>query len=218
MARLEAARKTTPGLRPSPEAPPPLPATAPTEPPPLPAPPAHRLLTRLSEAKPKAAPARVATEDLDALQSIDVAPAPPPAPPRRRWWRDGLWAVGILAAILGGAYGAYRYAIDQPAAPSALEPELAAKRERARAARKALEQGHDALQAGRLKAAVGAYEAALGHESGLASAERGLGIAFTRLKQPARAVKHYQRYLELAPEADDAREVRGLVKKLRKKL
>lgn len=127
-----------------------------------------------------------------------------------------MWGLAIAAVVGVGAYGAFRYASAVQVEAPAVAPELEAKRERALKARKALERGHQALLERRVKAAVAAYREALELKPTLASAERGLGIAFTRLERSADAIAHYRRYLELAPDADDAGEVRGLIRELRR--
>ena len=52
--------------------------------------------------------------------------------------------------------------------------------------------------------AVTAFSRALEIDPALASAERSLGLALTRLGRKAEAAQHFRRYLQLRPDADDA--------------
>ena len=218
LARLEAARKSTPGLPvdKGPVAPPPLPK-APDGPPPLPTKPAHRLLSRLDDApRPPPRPS-LATGDLDDLSSVDVAPPPPPAaPPRRRWWWDVAWVTLLGALLVGGVVGAWFWAREEPVAPVTVDPALAAKRARAAEIRSALEEGLARLQADEPAAAARAYRRALALEPDLASAERGLAIALAALGRQKQASRHYRRYLSLEPDAKDAAEVRRILRDWRR--
>lgn len=214
MARLEEARKAAPALPTAEAEPPPLPDT----PPPLPEKPAHLLVAQLASAPSKPTPSSspAALEEVSSAE-IEVAPVEASAAPRRIW-RDAVW-IGLLVALVGaGLVAAYTSATEAPPPEVAVDPALAAKRARLAEARAALEEGHRLNMQGpqNAKAAIKAYRRALELAPDLASAERGLAIALTAQGARADAVQHYRRYLDLQPEADDADEIRAMLRKYEK--
>jgi tetratricopeptide (TPR) repeat protein len=229
MARLEAAKNAASAVSgPPPVAPPradsvPPPLPAAPRPPPRPksleGKPAHLLIAHLEaensrrhtsavRAAPEAAP-------VDEIARVEVAK---PALPRARRVPD--WVIFSLlgALVLGGIAFAYTSAHQAPAPKAEIDPALAAAAEKRKAARAALEEGHQKLLAGAdgVDAAIAAYQRALALEPNLPSAERGLAIAFTAKKDDATAVQHFQRYLQLDPDAKDADEVRARIARYHK--
>src|SRR6188474_1470626 len=67
---------------------------------------------------------------------------------------------------------------------------------------------------GQLADAKKKYEAALAQNSRYPAAHRGLGFVYQRLGDRAKALKHLKRYLELAPGARDAAEVKKKIESL----
>ena len=64
---------------------------------------------------------------------------------------------------------------------------------------------------GRTKEARDRLKACLAIEPGLPDCHRSLGKLYRRLRNPQKAAVHFQRYLELAPEAADAGQIRRLL-------
>jgi Tfp pilus assembly protein PilF len=67
---------------------------------------------------------------------------------------------------------------------------------------------------GEFKEAVGAYEQAIALKPDYALAHRELGYSYMEIKELAKARKHFQRYLELQPNAQDKTEIAGFVSNL----
>jgi tetratricopeptide (TPR) repeat protein len=229
MARLEAAKNAASAVSGPPavappradSVPPPLPAAP--RPPPRPksleGKPAHLLIAHLEaeNSRRHTSAVRAAPEapPVDAIARVEVAR---PALPRARKVPD--WVIFSLlgALVLGGIGFAYTSAHQAPAPRAEIDPALAAAAEKRKAARAALDEGHQKLLAGAdgVEAAIVAYQRALALEPNLASAERGLAIAFAARKDEATAVQHYQRYLQLDPDAKDADEVRAIIARYHK--
>jgi len=102
--------------------------------------------------------------------------------------------------------------------PERPEPERPPRRERAAvvedperraaAARSLFDEGLRRFVGGDTAGAIAKYQAAVGREPRFAPAHRGLGMAFERQGDAARAARAYRRYLELSPAAPDAAQIR----------
>lgn len=141
------------------------------------------------------------------------------APKKRKRWVPDWLVVAILAVgVAGGVYGVYAAVKEEPAPVVRVDPKLIEAKERRAKAIKALQHGHELalLGAEKADAAIVAYKQALELEPTLASAERGLAIAYTAKDDKAQAVLHYERYLTLDPKASDAAEVRAIIEDYRK--
>lgn len=68
-----------------------------------------------------------------------------------------------------------------------------------------------ALQEGRTETAVATFYLCVARDPSAAKCHRALGIAHARMSQPETAVRHYETYVALAPEAEDAAQVRELL-------
>lgn len=189
-------------------------------PPPLPprkkkAKPAHLLLAEL-EAKRAAEEKRVSEDlslDMPAAEIARAKVAKPAVPTARRGPSDRTIRTIAGLVVAAGIFGVYYTAQLEPEPEIEVDAALQAEVERRRKAVEALQQGHDLVVQGPKKAdaAIAAYTKALELEPGLAAAERGLGISYAAKEQDARAVRHYRRYLELEPDADDADEVKAII-------
>ena len=78
-----------------------------------------------------------------------------------------------------------------------------------------LQAGDDSLRQGRFFEALMAYREALDQDPPVPAAARRLGDAYREHQDTDQAVTAYERYLELAPSAPDADEVRAAVEQLR---
>lgn len=110
-------------------------------------------------------------------------------------------------------------ALARPAAAPSARPSprrlgATAKAPAARA-REELERGEKALESGRIFEALVAFHDALDEEPPPPQAARRLGDAYRLQEEDALALAAYQRYLELAPGAPDAAQVRAIVEELR---
>ncbi len=228
MARLEAARViASQSLGPDGEQ---AAAPAPDQPPPLETKkkkkkkkeqatkkPAHLLVAQLQEDEAKRRERETAQldqlftrENPDAISSMEIAV--PSDVQKKKRIPD--WAVVTLLGLVvaGGIYGAYRMVQKEPAPVVTVDPKLKEATEKKRLAMTALQEGHNLVLAeGKLDEAIAAYDKALALEPTLAAAERGLAIAYTKKDDDATAVTHYQRYLELDPQAKDAGEVKKII-------
>jgi tetratricopeptide (TPR) repeat protein len=81
-------------------------------------------------------------------------------------------------------------------------------------AEKEVKVGNYYLKKGSLKAALGRFDDASKYNPGSADAFLGLGEARERLKDKKGAKAAYQKYLELAPAAKNAGEIRKRIEKL----
>lgn len=118
----------------------------------------------------------------------------------------------ILAALVLGA--AFTAAVGQARAqepPPAQEAEPQADPESAEAHRN---RGVELLREQKYKEAAQALDQAIRADPKDAYAHYYLGMANSRLKKKDLMVKHFQIFLELAPEAPEAERVRSLLKSL----
>jgi tetratricopeptide (TPR) repeat protein len=231
MARLEVARAVAQNAGaqaagPAPEAPPPPPA--PSAPPPLKAAlakkgnglettPAHLLVARLEADEKKRTEGQAADlfsepahQELISQVKVEL-----PKAPKKKKVPDWVVMLGLAALVVGGVGAVYSAVKKEPPPKAVVDPALEAAAERRKMAMAALEEGHTFALEGQKGAdqAIAAYERALGLEPTLAPAERGIAIAFAAKDDDATAVKHYRRYLELAPDAKDAEEVQKIIKR-----
>lgn len=220
-ARLEAAR----GGAANASAPPPVPGgsnghhpTPPALPPPLKpaqkknapsARPAHLLVAQLEADEKKKVEAQASAppeaHSEIAVVSIDL----PVAKPKKRLVPD--WAVKLILAVLvlGGLGVSAYFVLREPPPKAEVDEKLKIEAERVKKVRQALNEGGTLATEGKHDEAIAAYQRALAADPKEAKAERGLGITFAAKGQKDEAVKHLKRYLELAPTADDADEVRA---------
>ncbi|HYV64668.1 MAG TPA: tetratricopeptide repeat protein [Myxococcales bacterium] len=98
-----------------------------------------------------------------------------------------------------------------PSRAAAAHPARSPSVRQARTARSELDRGERALVAGRPEEALAAFQSALSLEPRLADAIKGLAAAYMQLGEPEKARQHYERYLELAPNAPDADRIRRLL-------
>lgn len=237
MARLEAARAVARGAalpaRPENDRPTALvrpPPKSPVQPPPL----------KLQPPKRKVEPARkpahllVAQLEADAAnrrdqekqdlaqllyehpsQDISKVSVDVPKPiPRKRRIPDAV-IIGFLGVLVLVGLVMVWAAVDREPAPEVtVDPALQAAAEKKKRAIQLLEKGHNLAAQGSRGAAgaLRAYRRALLLDPGLASAERGMAVVYAAKNDDVRAVKHYRRYLRLAPDANDAKQVRRIIR------
>ena len=221
MARLEAARQLASGTvtdEPASGAAPDLsaPRRAPRGPE-LQSKPAHLLVAQLEReehlrqqheaARLQTVYEEAAPEDEIARVEVQVATLKPP-----RRTPDWLWVTLVVALVIGGVGYAYTQAQREPVPTAELAPERVAAAARKKRALTALQNGHRAVLDEDHEAAIGHYREALRLEPKLASAERGLGIAFAAKGNGAAALKHYQRFLQLEPDGLEAAKIRSLIR------
>jgi Flp pilus assembly protein TadD len=77
-----------------------------------------------------------------------------------------------------------------------------------------VKRGDQELERGRYDAAAEEFQLALANDPTLAVAWRGLGIAHLMRHNEESARKAYARYLQLAPSAPDARDIRKAIAEL----
>lgn len=220
-ARLEAARGGAAS-----SAPPPPPGAGnghhpapPALPPPLkpaqkrsapPARPAHLLVAQLEADEKKKSEAQAAAAVPEAHSEIAVVSIDLPAPKaKKRLVPD--WAVKLILAVLvfGGLGASAYFVLREPPPKAEVDEKLKAEAERVKKVRQALNEGGTLATEGKHEEAIAAYQRALAADPKEAKAERGLGITYAAKGQKDEAVRHLKRYLELAPTADDADEVRA---------
>jgi tetratricopeptide (TPR) repeat protein len=126
----------------------------------------------------------------------------------------------VLVVLVAAALGVVYVMVHKEPGPSAeVDPAVQLIAEKRRQAIGALEEGHKLALEGKAKAddAIKAYSHALELDPNLASAERGLAIAYAAKEDEEQAVEHYKNYLKLAPQAPDADTVRKIVSDYEKK-
>ncbi len=193
------------------------PAPRPPTPPPLPSKPAHLLVAQLQQEDSSQGHAPAGPSDpVDEISSVKIDVPESLTEPKKRISDKVI--IGVLSVlVLAGIGYVYSNAQKAPAPKVEIDPALKAEAEAKRSAIAALDKGHKlVLQEGKTEEAIKAYQEALKFDPKLAAAERGLAIALTKKKANAKAAKHYQKYLELAPDAADAKEVREIIKRYRK--
>ena len=78
-----------------------------------------------------------------------------------------------------------------------------------------VKRGESALERNRVDEAVESFKAAIDNEPGIVGAWRGLGMAYAMQGKDALALQSYQKYLQLAPRAPDAAEIRASIAELK---
>ncbi len=126
------------------------------------------------------------------------------------------WVVLLVlcVAVLGAVLFIVMRVRKEEGPKATIDPAVAAQADRKRQAVAALEEGHRLVTFEKKPdEAIKAYSKALELDPMLASAERGLGIAYAAKDDDANALERYKAYLHLAPQAADADEVRSIVEK-----
>lgn len=85
-------------------------------------------------------------------------------------------------------------------------------------AEKNLEVGQYYLKKGNYDAAIDRLKDALKYKSNFAAPHRLLGEAYEKKDRYEDAVKHFKRYLEILPSADDAKKVQKRIEKLAERI
>jgi tetratricopeptide (TPR) repeat protein len=78
--------------------------------------------------------------------------------------------------------------------------------------RRLVERGREALTLGDLDQAQRFLESCARRAPRFAACQRMLGVLYGHKQDHARSIRHYQRYLELAPDAQDARNIRNIIR------
>jgi tetratricopeptide (TPR) repeat protein len=130
--------------------------------------------------------------------------------PSLAWLRRlALSAAGVMACTLVAL--AQAPVLQNPAKEPPAEEEIEFNPLKAE---KSLEVGQYYLKKGNYDAAIDRLKDALRYKSNFAAPHRWLGEAYEKKKRPEEALKHYKRYLEILPSAEDAKKVRKRVEKL----
>ncbi|MEL7369091.1 MAG: tetratricopeptide repeat protein [Myxococcota bacterium] len=217
IARLEAARRIASGKPPPPVDLPGTPETAADGQPSVN--PAHMLVAQLEEEEAERkngarAGAGIASADAIARAKVNL---PPPAPVRRL--PEWVWAALLVMLVAVSLGYAYLRATSEQALPYEVDPveHTRSQTENDLRVLKSLNQGHKAALDGQHRAAISYYKAALAIDPELASAERGLGIAYAALDDHASAIRHYERFIALQPETLEAARVKKLIESYKRK-
>ena len=183
-----------PGAATDPIAAPPIPETAdlapPSVPPPSTAPP--------SVAPPSTAPPSTAPPSVAPPSTAPPSTAPPVTPTTSP----------VKAALTAKPAPAQVKTTPVSATPDAPPP-----RDRARAESFA-QEGLKRFARGDTRGAIDSFQAALREDRGYAPAHRGLGLAYEKAGDRSRAVRSFRTYLDLAPNARDASQIRTRMEKL----
>jgi tetratricopeptide (TPR) repeat protein len=136
-------------------------------------------------------------------------------------------SVAVAAAVDAGVAAAFpdAGAVVAAAPLRPPEPEPPAKRRRDPAATRAemvravalsqVKRGEAALERNRVDEALASFRAAIENEKNIAVAWRGMGMAYAMQGKDAQALQSYERYLQLAPSAPDAAEIRSSIAELK---
>ncbi len=191
-------------------APAPGPAAAPA-----PEPPAAADAAPIAAAEPTPPPAPTPEPPAAPIRKV-VASAPPPRAPAPR-------APAPKAATATRPVEPPRSAAPPPAAPPPRAPVAApptSDGQKTAASRQAAEalvrDGAKLYLSGRTDEAKKKFQGALLLDSRSAAAHRGLGFAYQKLGDNGKAAQHLQRYLDLAPSARDAGDIRARLQSLGK--
>jgi tetratricopeptide (TPR) repeat protein len=138
---------------------------------------------------------------------------------RKHWWtRLTLCAAGVMACALCAPVAAGQSAppvLQNPAKEPPAEEEIEFNPLKAE---KNLEVGQYYLKKGNYDAAIYRLKDALKYKTNFAAPHRWLGEAYEKKNRPEEAVKHYKRYLEILPSAEDAKKVQKRIEKLEERL
>jgi tetratricopeptide (TPR) repeat protein len=143
----------------------------------------------------------------------------PTVPKAKRRIPERLVAGVLGVVVVVGLVSVYLGTRAEPEPYVPVDPELQAKAVKKKRALRALERGHELVQQGpeRADAAIAAYQEALELEPGLADAVRGIAISHAAKNDGPQAIRFYRRYLQLAPDAPDAADVRKIIKSFRRR-
>lgn len=188
----------------------------------IPAKPAHLLVAQLEEEESRRHQANAdrmqaryeAAAPEQAIAQVEVAVAPPKPTRRMPEW---VWAAVVAVLVVGGLSYAYTQAQREPEPIAEVDPAKRAEAERKKRALTALQQGHQAVLDEKHDAAIARYKQALSLEPNLASAERGLGIAYAAKGDRRTAIVHYQRFIELEPDTLEAAKIKAIIRDYRKR-
>ncbi|MEM7679206.1 MAG: tetratricopeptide repeat protein [Myxococcota bacterium] len=212
MARLETARRIASGKPPPPVDLPGTASDAAGGPPALN--PAHALVAQLEEeeARKNGARASSALTSAEALADAKVSlPSSPPVRPMPEW----VWGALLVMLVAVSLSYAYLRATNEQALPYEVEPARIDSDRRSenddRKLLRLLKKGHEAAIAGQHRQAILNYQAAVALDPNLASAQRGLGIAYAAIEDYASAVRHYERFIDLQPESMEAAKIQELI-------
>jgi tetratricopeptide (TPR) repeat protein len=78
-----------------------------------------------------------------------------------------------------------------------------------------VKRGEAALERNRIDEALASFKAAIENENSIAIAWRGMGMAYAMQGKDAQALQSYERYLQLAPGAPDAKDIRASIAELK---
>ena len=150
------------------------------------------------------------TADLAAVSEIAAASIDlPKAAPKRRWLPDWAWKTILGLVVVGGLGTSAYFVLREPPPKAVVDEKLKADAERIRNVRQALNEGGTLFAEGKHDEAIAAFKRALVADPKEAKAERGLGVTYAAKGDKAEGVAHLKKYLELAPTADDADEVKA---------
>lgn len=181
--------------------------------------PAHRLLLDLEQVPstrvqgvPREGLLNVRASEEIASANIEVPAYSSPRAFLPSWGMDAVWYIGVGLLAIALLSTGYAFGMRAPVPERSIAKDLREKRVRAEKAVLALELGHRyAADQGDEDRAISAYEEALKHYPALPDAERGLAIILGRIGEKQKATHHYELYLELAPGADDAAQVKRIL-------
>lgn len=136
----------------------------------------------------------------------------------KRWWirlTRGAAGLMVCAAWASGAtaQSAPPALQNPPKEPPAEEIEFNPLK-----AEKNLEVGQYYLKRGNYDAAIDRLKDALKYKTNFAAPHLYLGEAYEKKNRLEEAVKHYKRYLEILPSADDAKKIEKRISKLEERL
>ena len=119
--------------------------------------------------------------------------------------------------VLAGLSYAYNSAQVEPTPIVELDADKVVAAAKKKRALTALQRGHEAVLDDKHDEAIRYYREALRHAPDLASAERGLGIAYAAKGNRRAAVKHYERFVQLEPDGLEAAKIKALIRDYKRK-
>ena len=176
------------------------------------------LVEQLAAKAPASAPLtetrKVRTAQARAISAVKIEGPAEVAPKRRLPLSAWLAIMGVTVALIAAV--AWKLGFQEPAPKAARDHSaLKAKIGLREKAVQLVNEGHELAVKGpkSAKQAIEAYRKALTFDPELASAHKGLGSVLMREKEVKSAIKHYETYLKLKPEAPDADAVRAILDK-----